>query len=206
MPTTTGRSQRTSKALLPVGMATFANYTSYSRGINGVMIDMEGLSRPPGVNDFQFRMGNDNKPYGDDPDSWHDDWPWAPTPTSITVRAGAGTEGSDRVTLLWADNLIQKRWLQVTVRATSTTGLAEDDVFYLGNAVGESGNALGDALVNATDEIGARNNPHGPFNPAAINDVYDFNRDRLVNASDQIIARNNRTNPFTALKLIMPPY
>ena len=59
--------------------------------------------------------------------------------------------------------------------------------------------------MNATDEIGARNNPHGPFNPAGIDDPYDYNRDKLVNATDQIIARNNRTSPFTALRLITPP-
>ena len=69
-------------------------------------------------------------------------------------------------------------------------------MFYFGNAVGESGNATGDALVNATDEIGARNNPHSPLNPAAKDDAYDFNRDKLVNATDQIIARNNRTSPL----------
>ena len=63
---------------------------------------------------------------------------------------------------------------------------------------GESGNSTGDALVNATDEIGARNNPHSPFNSAPKDDRYDYNRDKLVNATDQIIARNNRTSPFTA--------
>jgi hypothetical protein len=93
----------------------------------------------------------------------------------------------------------------VTVLATDTTGLSEDNVFYVGNAVAESGNSTTDAVVNATDEVGARNNPHGPFNPAAKDDPYDYNRDQLVNATDQIIARNNRTSPFTALKLITPP-
>jgi hypothetical protein len=109
------------------------------------------------------------------------------------------------VALIWADSAIRNRWLQVTVRATDNTGLAANDVFYVGNAVGESGNAPGDALVNATDEIGARNNPHGPFSPALREDAYDFNRDKLVNATDQIIARNSRTSPFTALRLIRPP-
>ena len=44
--------------------------------------------------------------------------------------------------------------------ATPNTGLAEPDVFYFGNAIGEAGNQPGNAIVNATDEILARNFPH----------------------------------------------
>jgi len=93
----------------------------------------------------------------------------------------------------------------VTVLATDATGLAVQDVFYVGNAVGESGDTAANAIVNATDEILARNNPSSPFNPAQIDNPYDYNRDKLVNATDQIVVRNNRTSPFTALKLITPP-
>ena len=48
------------KALLPDHMATLANYTSYSRGINGIMVDILGLENPSGLNatDFQFKVGN----------------------------------------------------------------------------------------------------------------------------------------------------
>ena len=60
-------------------------------------------------------------------------------PTRITVRPGAGQDGADRITLIWADNAIRNSWLQVTVLATDATGLAANDVFYFGNAVGESG-------------------------------------------------------------------
>ena len=147
------------QVLLPGGTATFANYTSYSRGLNGLMIDVQNLPATPTVDDFLFRMGNDDKPYGNDLNNPADDWPWAPAPIAITVRAGAGLDGADRVTLIWADGAIRNCWLQVTLRATDNTGLAANDVFYVGNAVGESGNATGDALVNATDEIGAAQQP-----------------------------------------------
>ena len=30
------------------------------------------------------------------------------------MRAGAGLNGSDRITLIWADGVIKKQWLQVT--------------------------------------------------------------------------------------------
>ena len=150
--------------------ATFANYTSYDKGINGLMIDVYGLPGTPTLNDFLFRKGNDDKPYGDDLDDPDDDWPWAPDPIAIAMRPGEGQDGADRVTLIWEDGAIRNCWLQVTVLATDATGLAENEVFYVGNAVGESGNSTTDALVNATDEIGARNNPHSPFTPAPKDD------------------------------------
>ena len=57
------------------------------------------------------------------------------------------------MTLIWEDGAIRNCWLQVTVLATDATGLTENQVFYVGNALGESGNSTADALVNATDEI-----------------------------------------------------
>ena len=186
-------------ALLPGQTATFANYTSYSRGINGIMIDIAGLPGTPTAADFEFKVGNDNNP---------SNWAAGPAPSSITVRRGAGVNGSDRITIIWADGAIKKQWLQVTVKPTVATGLTEPDVFYFGNAIGETGNSTTDARVTPTDEIGARNNPHtigGPTGPAGIDDVYDFNRDRKVGPTDEIIARNNGTNSMTALKLITVP-
>ncbi|MCK4276210.1 MAG: right-handed parallel beta-helix repeat-containing protein, partial [Phycisphaerae bacterium] len=117
-------------ALLPNQVATFANYTSYLRGINGVMVDIDGLAGTPTASDFEFKVGNDNNPGA---------WPTGPAPTSVAVRAGAGAGGSDRITIIWADNAIEKQWLQVTVLATANTGLATNDVFYFGNAIGETG-------------------------------------------------------------------
>ena len=99
----------------------------------------------------------------------------------------AGVNGSDRVTLIWANGTIQSRWLQVSLLATNQTGLAGPDVFYVGNAPGESGDSTSDTYVNAVDEIGARHNPHGRFTPAAIDDAYDYDRDRYVNAADELI-------------------
>ncbi len=51
-------------ALLPGQMATFQNYTSYDRGINGIMVDVANLAAPQeiGVDDFAFFAGNDDEP------------------------------------------------------------------------------------------------------------------------------------------------
>ena len=192
--------------LLPGVRASFVNYTSYTRGINGVMLDILNLTGTPTAADFVFRKGNTSKPYGNDLNNPADDWPMAPAPTSITVRDGAGVDGADRVTLIWADNAIQQCWLQVTVQATDVTGLAQRDVFYVGNAIGESGNNPGgDTYVNALDEVGARNNPHGRSNPAPIDDHYDYNRDKNVNALDEVAARNNPAGRSNSLVLFTPP-
>ena len=72
------------EALLPGGgTAAFKNYTTFYRGINGIMIDVAGL---PGATlaaaDFVFKYGNDSTP---------GDWLAAADPTTIAVRAGAGT-------------------------------------------------------------------------------------------------------------------
>ena len=98
-----------------------------------------------------------------------------------------------------------KQWLEVRVKATDHTGFLADDVFYFGNAVGESVTLSGNGIVNATDEIVALNFPHSVQNPTTNVDPYDYDRDTLVDGVDQLVARNNQTNPLTMLRLIAVP-
>jgi len=181
--------------LQPGETASLANYTSFDKGINGIVIDIAGLEDTPSAADFEFKVGND-----DDPDSWVN----APSPLAIDVQPKEGAEGVDRVTITWADGSIANEWLQVIVLAESL-GLLKDDAFYFGNAIGEAGDYSINTIVNATDEIVARNFPHSLLNQAGIEDLYDYNRDGLVDGADQILARNNQTNPLTMLRLITPP-
>ncbi len=135
-------------------------------------------------------------------------WSDAPAPASVTVRANGGKDGADRVTIVWADGAIKNRWLEVTVLATSRTGLRYPDVFYFGNAVGETGDNPASAAVNPSDEINARNNPHNLMeNPAAIDDACDIDRDGRVCPTDVVLIRHNATNynDGTALPLITAP-
>jgi len=87
-------------ALLPGLTANAQNYTSFSKGINGIMLDMPGLpaGAGPGASDFDFKIGNNNLPGG---------WGAAPAPSSVTTRRGAGVNGSDRITLIWTDGVIK---------------------------------------------------------------------------------------------------
>ena len=86
-------------ALLPgAGPASFANVSSYSRGINGVMVDLYAFGSIT-ASDFIFKMGNNNAPSS---------WAPAPTPTLVTVRSGFGTSGSDRIELIWTNGVHQE--------------------------------------------------------------------------------------------------
>jgi len=184
------------QALLPGAKGTFANYTSYSRGLNGIMVDVLGLPVSTlDATDFEFKYGNDNNPAG---------WSTAAAPTTVAVRAGAGVGGSDRVTLIWADNAIPNgKWLQVRVKANGHTGLAAADVFYFGCAIGETGDSTLDAKVNSSDVTRIRNN-YTAFGSAPIESFFDINRDGKVNSGDVTVCRNY-FSAFTPMKLITVP-
>lgn len=170
------------------GAATFANYTSYSRGINGIMVDVADAVLTPSASDFVFKAGSDSVPAAT--------WTNAPAPTSVTVRSGAGVSGSDRVTIIWADSAITNQWLQITYTPAA-------DVFYYGNVIGDTGDSLNDTEVTPTDEIAVRVSATSlGIGAALITDVTDFNRDKKIGPTDSIITRNNGTNSATAVPLI----
>ncbi len=178
------------QALLPGATATFVNYTSYSRGINVVMVDVAGLAGTPTAADFTFRIGQAGG---------RQSWQVAPTPQSIAVRPGAGVDGSTRVTITWRDGAIRNAWLEVTVAATPTTGLAAADVFFFGNAIGEVGNSSADAVVSWQDVLLIGGNQTAS---AGVGNPYDIDRDGRVNYVDRVQAMLNRTSIRTALPLL----
>ncbi len=181
------------QALLPGQTATFQNYTSYSKGINGIIIDVANLEFLPRLDDFNFLVGNNNDP---------STWVAAPTPTYVNAYPGRGPGGSTQITLIWPDNAIQNEWLQVTMLAQPHLNLPADDVFYFGNSIGDSGNSTTDANVNAADVLGARGHATAT---ASITNSWDYNRDKVVDALDVAIAQSNVTAGAAVLKLITPP-
>ena len=170
------------------------NYTSFDRGINGIMIDIAELPGASTAADFVFKAGND-----EDPDNWDS----APDPISVTVTANGDEGNSSRVVIVWEDHAIENTWLQVTVKdgADSNTGLAAADVFYFGNLIGESGDSSSIAAVDINDEIASRTHKTG-FSAADIANKFDYNRDCRVNATDDLIARFNASH---TLQLITAP-
>lgn len=167
--------------------APISAFSSYSKGINGIMVDLANAGTITAA-DFTFKVGT-NSNVG----SWAD----APAPLSVTVREGAGVGGSDRVTIIWANNAIKNTWLQVTVEGNdaqggynTNTNLAHSDVFFFGNRVGDTFLNSPSALVStgAADSLAARNNPSA-LQP--VTNIYDFTKDGTVGAGDELAARNN---------------
>jgi len=89
------------------------------------------------------------------------------------------------------------------VKPNQHTGLAAEEMFYFGCAIGETGNTAADAVVNSSDVTRTRNNFSG-FNLVGLESVYDFNRDGRVASGDVTISRNHFSG-FTPLVLIAPP-
>ncbi len=113
---------------------TYDNLINTAKGINGAGFDVDGLANAAGIteDDFEFQVSPQgafdqgaNPPAG---------WAAAPAPTSVTVTPGS----PDQILILWDDSTIVNRWLRITVKATANTGLAEDEVYYIGHLTGET--------------------------------------------------------------------
>jgi len=183
--------------LFGTGVATFANISSYSRGINGLMLDVDGLPGAVSVADFGIKVGNT-----DDTSTWAT----GPAPNSVSVRPGAGVNGATRVTLTWADNTIVKTWLQVKILANTNTELATPLELHFGHWTGDTGvgnSAIGNQ-VDLTDLLQVRSNFTTSSTSAGMASVHDFNRDGAVDLSDILAVRNNFTTSTSFLRFITP--
>jgi hypothetical protein len=87
--------------------------------------------------------------------------------------------------LTWSDGSIVNRWVKITTLAGGQTGLASDDVFYFGNAVGD---VDGDGLVDDTeyDTLVSQFGMQGGIGALAS----DFDGDGFVSLGDFVIVRN----------------
>jgi hypothetical protein len=208
-----GNSQEIIHTYFTQETATFANVSSYSRGINGIMVDLADL--PPGTeltaDDFQFRVGNNNSPQS---------WVAAPAPTGLTIRGGAGEGGSDRVTITWATGAIKNTWLQVIVEGNDSagafntnTGLTQSHIFYYGSKVADSGTSPGANTFDTTSTDAAQVFATiGAGKP--ITDLRDYNRDGQVTSTDAAIVFANNgsivrlelgiSTPLPAIALAAP--
>jgi uncharacterized repeat protein (TIGR03803 family) len=181
------------------GAATFNSVSSYSQGINGLMIDIAGAHNTIVPGDFILRTGNNNTPSL-----------WTTIPTaSITVTTRSGATGSshlsgtDRIEITMADLLVKNKWLEVIFkgadRGDANTLLATSDVFFFANALGDDG--VGETtsfITDPADILGARSNPKGTINNIPITNIYDYDRSRTVDPGDVLIARNNPDGSISA--------
>ena len=181
-------------ALLPGQTSSFANYTNYSLGLNGIVVDLNGL--PSGTTNAQMLASLQFARWDGIAVAGFVALPGAAVPSASIVTAG-GAGSSDRVVISFPDNTVQNTWLRVTVLANAFTGLSANDVFYFGNVIGDFnvGNTTGSTgriRVNATDTGAVRVNQSTLPNSAPVTNIYDVNRDGRVNATDTGLVRSNQ--------------
>jgi hypothetical protein len=188
------------------GTATFANVSSATRGITGVMVDLaSGLGTHTNINltsgDITFKVA----PAFSGTYNQLSTWTTFISQTAISVRLGAGTGGSDRLEVTFANNAIKNTWLEVNVAANANTGLSTPDIFYFGSAAGDSG--LGDSAALAKVDINDANPPNANVLglTTQVFQILDYTKDGKVDINDTNAAASgiftlrylaNPTGPF----------
>jgi ELWxxDGT repeat protein len=169
-------------ALLPgFGFATSSNYSSYSRGINGLMVDLVAL---PAASRLSA-------------DAWM--WSPAPAPAAVVLRRGAAAvAGGDRVEITWPDGAVHDTWLRVTVKANADTGLVQPDVFFFGSLVGDPGpdptrppTGLNRETLGVTPYDLGLTRRAVSTRAATRTNRFDFDRDGKVTYADVMVVRRS---------------
>jgi Planctomycete extracellular len=180
----------TKQALLPGQTTTVANYTNYSRGLNGIVVDIANATNLSGISAASFQFAT----WSTFPDS---------TPSFVTINpsvtvstfAGGGLHGSDRVKLEFANNVIQNAWLRVTMLADANTGLTVNDVSYFGNArfdVTPTAPFPSQQIVINVFDVNAIRAKQGQ-NSGIISNIHDVDRSGVVNVFDTNAVRANQS-------------
>jgi hypothetical protein len=181
--------------LLPGRPVTAANISSYTKGLNGLMIDLVGVDAAanPTAVDFSFQAGSGGNPAT---------WPNAPAPKVVSVRRGAGAGGSAPVVVTWPDAPRRNTRLRLTDNATPLTGLTANDVFYFGNLVGDTGGTTSPPAVDADDIL--RTRAAISTGPVDLYSAADHNRDGRVNVLDVLAARGNLSTTAALPLAVLP--
>ena len=163
-------------ALLSNQTPSSANVTGFSRGLNGILIDMVGL--PAGneltVDDFDFAVKRGAADWSDVPDP------------HVRIERGGVINSADRIVLTWPDGMIRNAWLNVVVLANARTWLTSNDKFYFGNLVADTGG--GDLAVDDDDVLSVRRHLHDKTPDSA---AFDFDNDGIVSIRDYALVRMN---------------
>ncbi len=185
--------------------STFANYSNYALGLNGILIDIDGLpattTNAQMLASLEFAQWNGIAPAGFEPLS-------ATAVPTVNIVSGSGAAGSTRVSITFPDNTVQNTWLRVTVKANINTAIPSDDIFYFGNVIGdvdEIGNSPTRLPVNALDTIAIRQNQSILPNSVGVSNIYDVNRDGSVNVLDTLAVRANQQILGIVAPLVVPP-
>lgn len=178
---------------------TYDNLVNSTSGILGLGFDIQQLADPDQLSatDFELRMS----PQGAFVESANrpENWALAPAPASVAV-----TEGEvDRVIISWNGNSITNRWLRVTIKANTNTGLTEDEVFYVGHLLGETTGESGGNLTVAFADIAAIRNAVGSNVDAGSS--LDIDKNGIVAFADIAAMRGNIGTQLTMISVPAAP-
>jgi hypothetical protein len=176
-----------------------SNVISYTRGINGIVLDVAGLvASSLTTADFVFRVA----PAGASGIVTPSSWGLAPQPTAIIVTPGNSSTPA-RVQLEWADNAIENTWLQIIVLANANTGLVNRDVFYLGHALADVDFSGPNYRVTTSDVSLVRGSVGNTI--VDVSDPRDVNKDRRVTTVDVSYLRARVSNTVLLRQITIPP-
>lgn len=161
----------------------FDNVINSTRGINGLVFDVDGLGGTVSSSDFVFQVSptgafdvGANPPFS---------WGLAANPQSVSVIQGSPS----RIVIQWPDQAIANRWLRITVLANENTGLPEPEVYYLGHLTGETtGVDQGFFVVTFADITAIR---AAVGSTVSVSSVVDTQKDGVVSFADIAAMREN---------------
>ena len=181
----------------------FANVSNYTRGINGMIIDVPGLTATSlTLADVGFKMS----PQGayDEAANPPSSWGAAPNPTLIVVTPGTASAPT-RVRFEWADNVIQNRWLEVRVLANAAIGVPAVQEFYLGHLRGEINGALiGGSYFVQNADLTAALPVGGAGSPGSVTSIRDVDKNGFILNADFIEIRLGIVNGLALRNITIP--
>ncbi len=176
---------------------TYNNLINSLHGINGIALDVDSLADPDNIStaDFVFQVS----PQGlfDEPANAPVNWAAAAAPSSISVAQGS----PDRISIAWNDHAIENRWLRITILATARTGLASEEVFYIGHLRGETTGVDGGSYSVAFADIQEIRNAIG--NSVNSSSIMDIDKNGAVAFADIGSMRPNIGTQLT--NITVPP-
>jgi hypothetical protein len=165
---------------------TDVNVINTTRGINGLMLimDRQGNQSTLGPNDFVFQMS----PQGVFTTAQNPPPFWEPVPVipSVDVNLSAPQE----VLIQWPDQTLMNRWLRVTIKANSNTGLTQPQTYYIGHLLGETAGGAnnGEFIVLVADILAVR---EALSSTATASSALDLDKSGTVLVSDILAVRSN---------------
>jgi len=181
-------------ALLAGETSTYDNVSNYIHGINGIIVDAFLADATAfSADDIVLSAGIGNQ---------QSDFTLLDVTPEISVRAGEGVDGSDRITIILPNGSVTNEFLQVQVLANANTGLAQNDVFYFGSVVGDTGNRTTDTLVDGADVLKVQANLTPIFQSENVESDYDINRDGQVDGADVLLIQAN-LSPILRIQFLL---